>query len=407
MMMDCASAELCKYAANAMLATRISFMNEVANVCEAVGADVDHVRRAVASDRRIGPAFLFPGVGYGGSCFPKDVKAIMQFAAAKNYEFQILRAVESVNERQKVRLIAKMKQHFGSLKGKRIAVWGLAFKPKTDDMREAPAVPLITALLDAGRDRDRLRSGGDEGGADIFGTRVIFADKSYDALSGADGAGDRDGVVRVPRAGLEQDQEADADAGHLRRPQPLQPGSAARPRLHLPVDGPPVSVLVTGGAGYIGSHAVKALRAAGQDVVIYDNLSAGHEAAATAGRARRSKIGEIQRRARGCARSSQAHRVDAVMHFAALALGRRIGEGRRSRYYENNVGGRAGRVARRWSRPASRISSSRPRPRPSGTRSRRRSPKAIRSARSTPTARPSSPSSARCRTSSGPTGSAR
>ena len=108
MMMDCASAELCKYAANAMLATRISFMNEVANVCEVVGADVDHVRRAVAPDRRIGPSFLFPGVGYGGSCFPKDVKAMMKFAAAKSYDFQILKAVEAVNERQKVRLLAKM-----------------------------------------------------------------------------------------------------------------------------------------------------------------------------------------------------------------------------------------------------------------------------------------------------------
>src|SRR5687768_18606092 len=136
MMMDCASAELCKYAANAMLATRISFMNEMANVCEVVGADVDHVRRAVASDRRIGPSFLFPGVGYGGSCFPKDVKAMLHFAANHKYDFQILHAVEEVNQQQKLRLIAKMQAHFGALKGKRIAVWGLAFKPKTDDMRE-------------------------------------------------------------------------------------------------------------------------------------------------------------------------------------------------------------------------------------------------------------------------------
>src|SRR3954467_3433490 len=140
MLMDCASAELCKYAANAMLATRISFMNEVANVCEAVGADVDQVRRAVAADKRIGPSFLFPGIGYGGSCFPKDVKAIIQFAAAKEYEFAILEAGEAVNERQKLRLLAKLKRHFGSesLKGKRIALWGLSFKPRTDDMREAP-----------------------------------------------------------------------------------------------------------------------------------------------------------------------------------------------------------------------------------------------------------------------------
>ena len=186
MMMDCASAELCKYAANAMLATRISFMNEVANVCELVGADVDQVRRAVASDRRIGPAFLFPGVGYGGSCFPKDVKAMMKFAATKNYQFEILQAVENVNERQKVRLFGKMKHHFGSLRGRRIALWGLAFKPKTDDMREAPAVPLINALLDAGAtvaayDPEALKVA-----RGLFGTRVDFKERSYDALSGAD-----------------------------------------------------------------------------------------------------------------------------------------------------------------------------------------------------------------------------
>src|SRR5262245_56277304 len=187
MMMDCASAELCKYAANAMLATRISFMNEAANVCEVVGADVDHVRRAVASDRRIGPAFLFPGVGYGGSCFPKDVKAMVKFASSKNYDFEILRAVENVNERQKVRLISKMKQHFGSLRGKRIAVWGLAFKPKTDDMREAPSVPLLTALLDAGAAVSAYDPEAMKVARTIFGSRVDFKDKGYEALAGADG----------------------------------------------------------------------------------------------------------------------------------------------------------------------------------------------------------------------------
>src|SRR3954462_15833327 len=187
MMMDCASAELCKYAANAMLATRISFMNEVANVCELVGADVDQVRRAVASDRRIGASFLFPGVGYGGSCFPKDVKAMLKFASSRSYDFEILRAVENVNERQKVRLLAKMKQHFGLMKGKRIAVWGLAFKPKTDDMREAPAVPLISALLDAGVSVAAYDPEAVKMARTIFGTRVDFKDKSYDALSGADG----------------------------------------------------------------------------------------------------------------------------------------------------------------------------------------------------------------------------
>jgi UDPglucose 6-dehydrogenase len=186
MMMDCASAELSKYAANAMLATRISFMNEVANVCEVVGADVDQVRRAVASDRRIGPAFLFPGVGYGGSCFPKDVKAMMKFASSKNYQFEILQAVENVNERQKVRLLTKMKQHFGSLRGKRIAVWGLAFKPKTDDMREAPAVPLIKALLDAGASVAAYDPEAVKVARGIFGTTVDLKDKNYEALAGAD-----------------------------------------------------------------------------------------------------------------------------------------------------------------------------------------------------------------------------
>ena len=147
MVMDCASAELAKYAANAMLATRISFMNEVANLCELVGADVDHVRQAIAADRRIGPSFIFPGIGYGGSCFPKDVKALIHFAAQKNYDFKTLGAVEAVNAQQKTRLLGKMKAHFGTLKGKTIAVWGLSFKPKTDDMREAPSVVLVEGLL--------------------------------------------------------------------------------------------------------------------------------------------------------------------------------------------------------------------------------------------------------------------
>src|SRR5512132_2639423 len=122
MLMDCASAELCKYAANAMLATRISFMNEVANVCEAVGADVDEIRRAIGSDKRIGSSFLFPGVGYGGSCFPKDVKAMIHFAGQKDYDFKILKAVEAVNVAQKTRLATKMRAHFGTLKGKTVAV---------------------------------------------------------------------------------------------------------------------------------------------------------------------------------------------------------------------------------------------------------------------------------------------
>jgi UDPglucose 6-dehydrogenase len=186
MVMDCASAELAKYAANAMLATRISFMNEVANVCELVGADVDHVRKAIGSDRRIGTSFLFPGVGYGGSCFPKDVKAMVRFASEKNYDFKILHAVEAVNYCQKTRLFTKMRQHFGDMAGRTVAVWGLAFKPKTDDMREAPAIPLIESLLDAGATVQAYDPEATRIARDIFGDRVTYTPTNYDALKGAD-----------------------------------------------------------------------------------------------------------------------------------------------------------------------------------------------------------------------------
>ena len=186
MMMDNASAELCKYAANAMLATRISFMNEVANVCEAMGADVDQVRKAVAADRRIGPSFLFPGVGYGGSCFPKDVKALLRFSQSADYDFQILKSVEAVNEKQKLRLLDKLKKHFGTLKGKRIAVWGLSFKPRTDDMREAPSVPLINGMLAAGADVHAYDPEAMSVAKKIFGSKVHLAENSYAALTGAD-----------------------------------------------------------------------------------------------------------------------------------------------------------------------------------------------------------------------------
>jgi UDPglucose 6-dehydrogenase len=186
MVMDCASAELSKYAANAILATRISFMNEVANVAEVVGANVDEVRRAIGSDRRIGSSFLFPGIGFGGSCFPKDIKALIKFAGDKGYDFQTLKAVDRVNEAQKVRFVGKLEAHFGSIKGKTVAVWGLAFKPRTDDMREAPAVPLINHLL---RAKAKVQAFDPQAGrvaARIFGKRIRLARTNYDALKGAD-----------------------------------------------------------------------------------------------------------------------------------------------------------------------------------------------------------------------------
>jgi UDPglucose 6-dehydrogenase len=188
MVMDPESAELCKYAANAMLATRISFMNEVANVCERFGADVDKVRQAIAADKRIGPAFLFPGVGYGGSCFPKDVQAILKFAADKKYRFRILEAVEAVNASQKAKLLVELDRHFGrrALKGRTIALWGLAFKPRTDDMREAPAIPIIDGLLARGA---RVRAFDPEARAvaqRMFRHRIVYARNAYDALTKAD-----------------------------------------------------------------------------------------------------------------------------------------------------------------------------------------------------------------------------
>ena len=183
---DCASAELSKYAANAMLATRISFMNEMANVCEQLGANVDHVRKAMATDSRIGPAFLFPGVGYGGSCFPKDVKALLRSAKASGYRCEILEAVESVNQAQKRRLVPVIAAHLGSLKGKRIGVWGLAFKPRTDDMREAPAVPIIEGLLAGGATVQAYDPQAMANAKKLFGSRVTLAESSYDATKGAD-----------------------------------------------------------------------------------------------------------------------------------------------------------------------------------------------------------------------------
>ena len=186
--MDTRSAELTKYAANAMLATRISFMNDLAILCEKVGADVDIVRKGLGADRRIGYPFLFPGVGYGGSCFPKDVKALVTTAREHGLELDLLRAVERTNERQKRLLLQRVNRHFdGALEGRTIAVWGLAFKPKTDDMREAPSLELIEGLLGKGRQRRGPRSGGgDRRRGGTSASASDYAASPYDALEGAD-----------------------------------------------------------------------------------------------------------------------------------------------------------------------------------------------------------------------------
>ena len=185
MVMDARSAEMCKYAANAMLATKISFINEVARLCERMGADVGEVRRAISMDRRIGPHFIFPGAGYGGSCFPKDVRAMISMGG-KEVEMALLRAVEKVNEKQKRILVDKIKSFFGGkLAGKTFAVWGLAFKPRTDDMRDAPAITVIKALLGAGAKVQAFDPEAMQEAKRIFGERIRYAAHSYDALDGA------------------------------------------------------------------------------------------------------------------------------------------------------------------------------------------------------------------------------
>jgi UDPglucose 6-dehydrogenase len=183
--MDESSAELTKYAANAMLATRISFMNDVAALCEKVGADVDAVRKGMGADRRIGYPFLFPGVGYGGSCFPKDVKALISTGREHGLELDLMRAVERTNERQKKTLLAKAVKHFGELSGKHFAVWGLSFKPKTDDMREAPSVELIEGLLGKGATVHCHDPVAEAVARRHFGDRVRYAANLYDTLPGA------------------------------------------------------------------------------------------------------------------------------------------------------------------------------------------------------------------------------
>ena len=225
--MDVRSAELTKYAANAMLATKISFMNEIANLAERMGADIEKVRVGIGSDPRIGYSFIYPGAGYGGSCFPKDVKALVHSAGEHNFDAQLLRAVEAVNKNQKRVVFRKMHDYFGGkLKGKTVALWGLAFKPNTDDMREAPARELMEALWAAGatvRAYDPVAMGEAER---IYGQR-----DDLKLVADADGgarrrrcAGDHHGVAGIPQPGLRHHSRQAVEPGHLRRSQHLRSG---------------------------------------------------------------------------------------------------------------------------------------------------------------------------------------
>jgi UDPglucose 6-dehydrogenase len=184
--MDERSSELTKYAANSFLATKISFMNEIAQLCERMGADVDMVRRGIGSDDRIGKRFLFPGIGYGGSCFPKDVQALIMSSDEVNYEFEILKAVEKVNALQKLHLVQKIKAYYkNDLQGKHFALWGLAFKPNTDDIREAPALAIIDALTQAGASVTAYDPEAMPNVKNQIGDKINFAENQYQALEDA------------------------------------------------------------------------------------------------------------------------------------------------------------------------------------------------------------------------------
>ena len=185
--MDITSAEMTKYAANSMLATKISFMNDIANLCEIVGADINMVRKGIGSDSRIGNKFIYPGIGYGGSCFPKDVKALISTAEEYNYELRVLKAVEAVNYSQKSTLFNKALKYFnGDLNGKTIAIWGLSFKPQTDDMREAPSLVIIKKLLEAGAKVKAYDPVAMKEASHSLGNSITYADDQYDALIDAD-----------------------------------------------------------------------------------------------------------------------------------------------------------------------------------------------------------------------------
>jgi len=186
LVMDPASAELTKYAANAMLATRISFMNQIANYCDRIGADVKQVRMGIGSDGRIGASFLFPGVGYGGSCFPKDVKALIRMGHEAGMSFDVVEAVDRTNARQKAILVPRIAEHLGGLRGKVVAVWGLAFKPRTDDMREAPSITIIDRLLAEGASVRAYDPKAEESARRCLGTRITYCERAYEAVAGAD-----------------------------------------------------------------------------------------------------------------------------------------------------------------------------------------------------------------------------
>ena len=232
---DVASAEMIKLAANAFLMTRISFINEIANVCEATGADVDEVAKGVGLDHRLGPHFLRAGIGWGGSCFPKDGVALKQLASNSGYHFQLLNAVIEVNELQKRRVIGKLEKHLGELRGKTVALLGLAFKPNTDDLREAPSLVLASRLLAEGAE---VRAWDPVADASRLLQGVTFCDSVLDAVSGADAAvivTEWDELRSLASDDVRQGDEAAGDRG---RPQPARSGGRARGRVHLRGDRP-------------------------------------------------------------------------------------------------------------------------------------------------------------------------
>jgi UDPglucose 6-dehydrogenase len=185
--MDIPSAEMTKYAANAMLATKISFMNDIANLCEIMGADVNNVRKGIGSDSRIGNSFIYPGIGYGGSCFPKDVKAIIKSGEENGYDLRVLQSVEDVNNDQKHVLVEKIKSEFGNnLNGKHFGLWGLSFKPDTDDMREAPSIIIAKELIALGATVSAYDPVADAEAKKHLGNSISYSDNSYSALKGAD-----------------------------------------------------------------------------------------------------------------------------------------------------------------------------------------------------------------------------